>query len=51
VWAFFDTQIAGGLFAFPNNEADAFFHLGTSAIFVAGAAHYFTRERYSSNPS
>ncbi len=45
VWAFFDTQVAGGLFSFPNNEADAFFHIGTSLIFVTGAAHYYVVER------
>jgi hypothetical protein len=45
VWAFMDTQVAGGLFSFPNNETDAFFHIGTSAIFLAGAAHYFLVER------
>ena len=47
VWALFDTQIAGGLFSFPNNETDAFFHFGVSAIFLAGAAHYFLVERPS----
>ena len=47
VWALFDTQVAGGLFSFPNNETDAFFHFGVSAIFLAGAAHYFLVERPS----
>jgi hypothetical protein len=28
-------------FYFPNNEADALLHSGTSAIFVAGAVHYW----------
>jgi hypothetical protein len=41
VWAFMSTKIAGGVFFFPNNEADAWFHLGTAAIFLAGALHYF----------
>ena len=41
VWAFLDTQVAGGLFSFPNNERDALFHIGTSAIFLAGAANYW----------
>jgi Domain of unknown function (DUF4383) len=45
VWALFDTQVAAGLFYFPNNEADALLHFGTSAIFLAGAAHYFLVER------
>jgi Domain of unknown function (DUF4383) len=44
VWALLDTQVAGGLFYFPHGEADALLHLGTSAIFLAGAAHYFLRD-------
>ena len=44
VWALFSTTIAGGLFYFPNNETDALLHFGTSLIFLAGAAHYFTRD-------
>jgi Domain of unknown function (DUF4383) len=40
VWALFDTQPAAGLFSFPNNEIDAVLHFATSAIFLAGAAHY-----------
>jgi hypothetical protein len=47
VWALISTQLAGGLFYFPNNETDALLHLGTSLIFLAGAAHYFTRESSS----
>lgn len=39
------TQVAGGLFYFPNNNADALLHFGTSAIFVCGAAHYYLVER------
>jgi hypothetical protein len=42
VWALISTQLAGGLFYFPNNETDALLHFGTSLIFLAGAAHYFT---------
>ena len=34
-------------FYFPHNETDAFFHLGTSAIFLAGAAHYYLTRRAS----
>ena len=45
VWALLSTQVAGGLFFFPNGGADALLHFGTSAIFVAGAAHYFLVER------
>jgi hypothetical protein len=37
--------VAGGLFYFPNGGADAALHLGTSAIFLAGAAHYYLSER------
>ena len=40
VWALADTKIAGGLFSFPNNEADALLHFATASIFLAGAAHY-----------
>ena len=45
VWALLDNQVAAGLFYFPNNEADALLHFGTSAIFLAGAAHYYLVER------
>lgn len=45
VWALLSTEVAGGLFYFPNNETDALLHFGTSAIFVAGAAHYFVAVR------
>jgi hypothetical protein len=41
VWALNATQVAGGLFYFPHGDADAILHLGTSAIFLAGAAHYY----------
>lgn len=40
VWALLDTQVAGGLFYFPNNEMDALLHFGTSSIFLAGVAHH-----------
>jgi hypothetical protein len=45
VWALLDTQLAGGLLNFPNNEADALLHVGTASIFLAGAAHYLLVER------
>jgi Domain of unknown function (DUF4383) len=45
VWALMDTQVALGLFAFPNQEADALLHFATSLIWITGAAHYFVRER------
>lgn len=41
IWALASTQVAGGLFYFPNGEADAVLHLGTSAIFIAGAVSYY----------
>lgn len=45
IWALFDTQVAGGLFAFPNQEADAVLHFATSTIWIGGAVHYFLSER------
>jgi hypothetical protein len=51
IWALLDTQVAGGLFYFPNGTPDALLHFGTSAIFLAGAAHWLlTRERPLSLP-
>jgi Domain of unknown function (DUF4383) len=41
IWALLDSQVAAGLFYFPNNGGDALLHFATSAIFLAGAAHYF----------
>jgi hypothetical protein len=38
VWALLSTEVAAGLFYFPNNEADALLHFGTSAIWLAGVA-------------
>ena len=38
VWALFSTEVAAGLFYFPNNEADAVLHFATSAIWLAGVA-------------
>ena len=40
LWASLSTQVAGGLFYFPHGGADALLHIGTSMIFLAGAAHY-----------
>ena len=45
IWALLDTQVAGGLFYFPNSTGDALLHFGTSAIFLAGAAHFFLTRR------
>jgi hypothetical protein len=45
VWALNATQVAAGLFYFPHGDADALLHFGTSAIFVAGAIHYYAIER------
>jgi hypothetical protein len=41
VWALFETRPLGGLFYFPGHLADALLHFATSAVFVAGAVHYF----------
>jgi hypothetical protein len=41
LWAVLSTHPAAGLFYFPNGDADALLHVGTSAIFVAGAAHHY----------
>ena len=41
VWALLSEQVAGGLFYFPNGTGDALLHFATSAIFVAGALHYY----------
>lgn len=38
IWALLSTEVAGGLFYFPNNEADALLHFGTSAIWLGGVA-------------
>ena len=46
IWAMFETHPAAGLFYFPNNQGDALLHLATSAIFLAGAAHYWLTRRY-----
>jgi hypothetical protein len=45
LWASLSTQVAGGLFYFPHGGADALLHLGTSTIFLAGAAHYYVKGR------
>jgi hypothetical protein len=45
VWAALSTQVAGGLFYFPHADADALLHIGTSTIFLAGAAHYYLAAR------
>ena len=45
LWASLSTQVAGGLFYFPHGGADALLHLGTSTIFLAGAAHYYATSR------
>ncbi len=41
LWATLSTRVAAGLFYFPHGDADALLHLGTSMIFLAGAAHYY----------
>ena len=45
IWALLSTEVAGGLFYFPNQTSDAVLHFATSAIFLAGAAHYRLAER------
>jgi Domain of unknown function (DUF4383) len=45
VWAALSTQVAGGLFYFPHGNSDALLHIGTSTIFLAGAAHYYLSGR------
>jgi hypothetical protein len=45
LWAALSTQVAGGLFYFPHGGADALLHVGTSTIFLAGAAHYYVFAR------
>jgi hypothetical protein len=37
VWALASTEVAGGLFFFPHNEADAVLHFATASIFLVGA--------------
>jgi hypothetical protein len=46
VWALFETQVAI-FFTFPNNEADAIFHLATGAVFAAIAAVQLSLDRRS----
>ncbi len=41
IWALAETHAVGGLFYFPNQMGDALLHFGTSAIFLAGAAHHY----------
>jgi Domain of unknown function (DUF4383) len=45
LWATLSTQVAGGLFYFPHGDSDALLHVGTSSIFLAGAAHYYLAGR------
>jgi Domain of unknown function (DUF4383) len=45
VWPALSTQVAGGLFYFPHGDADALLHIGTSTIFLAGAAHHYLAGR------
>jgi hypothetical protein len=45
LWAALSTQVAAGLFYFPHGDADALLHVGTSTIFLAGAAHYYMAGR------
>lgn len=47
VWAALSTDVAWGLFVFPNQATDAIFHVLVSAIFASGALHYEFVERRS----
>jgi hypothetical protein len=44
IWALFDNQPAY-VFTFPNNEADAYFHLATGTLFALIAAIQMARDR------
>ena len=44
IWALFDNQPAY-VFTFPNNEADAYFHLATGTLFALIAAVQMARDR------
>jgi len=44
IWALFETEVAI-VFTFPNNEADAIFHLATGALFAAIAAIQIGQDR------
>ena len=44
IWALFDNQPAY-VFTFPNNEADAYFHLATGTLFALIALVQITRDR------
>jgi len=47
LWALLETQVAGGLFYFPHNEADAILHVGTASIFLVGGVHGLRSRRPS----
>ena len=40
IWALASTEVAGGLFYFPNNEVDALLHFATSTIWLGGVTHH-----------
>ena len=50
IWALASTEVAGGLFYFPNNETDALLHFGTSLIWLAGAAHFYATRSTTPSP-
>jgi hypothetical protein len=50
LWAMLETQVAGGLFSFPHQEADALLHVFTSSIFLAGAVHELRRHKLAAWP-
>lgn len=46
IWAAFDTSPAG-VFAFPDNSADAILHLTTGALFGIVAAIQIAQDRHT----
>jgi hypothetical protein len=51
IWALLSEQVAGGLFYFPNGSADALLHFATSAIFIAGAVHWYLTDPARRGPA
>ena len=45
VWALLSERPAAGLFYFPHGSSDAMLHIATSAVFLAGFAHYLATNR------
>lgn len=45
IWALFSTEVAGGLFPFPNNEADALLHFVTASVWLGGVLAWRAGDR------